>query len=293
MEIKSFQFQGYRGEYLFLPSRTMPEHSESILFIGGAFQDIRASFKIGRDLARNFNVIMVDLPGSGNADSLPHEVPFSFLSESAADLCRLLDIERYHIIGCSYGSPVAYALAQLFPERVARMVLTGVMREIPSHTRSYILHSLELARNHSYDAFNDFVKDMFFNVDYEAQIPKQRDLRNKFHEALKSMSGSMVDKYIQNTLRLLKTRLSGQPVVDSPILVMTGEWDSFTAPADCAAFVALCPKGQYTSVLKYDHFFHVEQHHTTIALVRAFLLKEPWREIPGHGAHSVACEIQA
>ena len=49
----------------------------------------------------------------------------SATSRNPPDECRYL--------GASYGAPVAYRFAQMYPERVGSMALAGVARQLPDH----------------------------------------------------------------------------------------------------------------------------------------------------------------
>ena len=49
-----------------------------------------------------------------------------------------------NLLGISYGTPIAYTFAQLYPHKVNRMILAGVMKEIPADQVEDIQKSITL-----------------------------------------------------------------------------------------------------------------------------------------------------
>lgn len=77
-------------------------------------------------LADRFRVIVPDLPGYGRSDkALDQRDPFGSLADAIRGLLDVLDIERAHLVGNSYGGACALRLALDAPQRVDRMVLMG------------------------------------------------------------------------------------------------------------------------------------------------------------------------
>ena len=80
------------------------------------------------ELGNDFRCIAWDMPGYGESDPL---TPLTFPG-IAAEACRLLDlleIERAHIVGLSFGGQQALYLALDHPDRVARLVLADTSSE--------------------------------------------------------------------------------------------------------------------------------------------------------------------
>ena len=192
-----------------------------LLFIGGAFQGIRASYKICRALSKSFNVICVEVPGSGGADVLPESYDFGYIAELLYDLALRLNLKNLNIIGCSYGSPVVYRFAQKFPNLVSKIVLTGVMREIPDSVRFEVERSVSLLESGRQEEFDALLSNLFFNSKKCHEIDKQKYLKEKFSIALSQMSIETKIKYCQNTRRLLSSTLNSVPQINIPVLVVT------------------------------------------------------------------------
>ena len=73
-------------------------------------------------LARDHDVVAVDLPGFGGSD-IPDELSSSVLPTTVLGLMDRLGISRATLVGNSLGGAVAAVLAARHPERVRRLVL--------------------------------------------------------------------------------------------------------------------------------------------------------------------------
>ncbi|MFT5084355.1 MAG: pimeloyl-ACP methyl ester carboxylesterase [Lentisphaeria bacterium] len=285
--IKESRFEGFLYKYAEFRKEKRSSNGD-LIFIGGAFQDIKASYKICRELSNYFNVYSLDLPGSGAADILPCTYDFSYLANVVNHFAELVNVNKFHIVGCSYGSPVAYRIAQLFPQKIGRIVFTGAMKSIPPENVDVLKKTIELAESGRIYEFDNLLTRMFFNYEKSNVIPKQHYIMKKFSNILKEMNLSMKLKYAENTKRLLKESLNLTPRIFSSTLIVTGEYDNFTTPAYCKKFSSMCENSITTFIKNSDHFFHAEQHKITIKLISQFLIGGDIRHIEGHSKYSSA-----
>lgn len=82
-------------------------------------------------LAEHYRIIRCDLRGFGRTDVPP--APFAY-HDDVAGLLDFLDVERAHLLGCSFGSQVALDVALAHPQRVRSLILAApsVGGEAPS-----------------------------------------------------------------------------------------------------------------------------------------------------------------
>ena len=77
-------------------------------------------------LAKNFRVIVPDLPGYGRSTKgVDQPDPFGYLANGIRGLMNQLGIDTAHLVGNSYGGACALRLALDTPDRVEKMVLMG------------------------------------------------------------------------------------------------------------------------------------------------------------------------
>lgn len=83
--------------------------------------------RIAGELAKDYQVILVDLRGHGKSDK-PHDAEAYSLEHRLSDINAVLDdlnLERVHLLGYSMGGWLAFGMAAQYPERVASLITGG------------------------------------------------------------------------------------------------------------------------------------------------------------------------
>jgi len=157
-------------------------HGKPVVFLhggpgGGTEPKHRRYFDPG-----HYRIILFDQRGCGR--SRPH----ACLEENTTwdlvdDIERIrehLDIKRWLVFGGSWGSTLALAYAQCYPERVSQMVLRGIFTFAPDEMAWFYSHG---AKTLFPDSWDDFV----------APIPEHErgDLLNAYHRRLTSMDAPL------------------------------------------------------------------------------------------------------
>ena len=73
-------------------------------------------------LAQQRRVILLEMPGFGDQPNEVHTTPAE-LAEAAAQAFAALGVERYHLLGTSFGGGIALHLTLAHPDRVISLVL--------------------------------------------------------------------------------------------------------------------------------------------------------------------------
>ncbi|MEZ0091386.1 alpha/beta fold hydrolase [Streptacidiphilus sp. EB129] len=251
------EYRGYKSE-----SRTLRHHdpeAETVVLIGGAFQRKTAWGRLEVALAETFHVVTVDLPGWGDADTLPASYGVDFLTESLHALLGAAGHRRLDVFGGSYGAAIAYRYAQTHPEAVRRLVVVGPVSRIPERVREAMRQSLDLLDNGRMDEFADLGTHMLLSAEPGARVARRSAVHRILHRLFRDIGDSDREKYRNNTLRLLEQGLpSPTPRVAAPVLVATGEHDAFTPPELCREFALGCPGALFTVLRDADHAIHLE-----------------------------------
>lgn len=77
-------------------------------------------------MADEFTVVVMDLPGCGNSDTLGGSPEIADHADAVAANLAALDVDRCHLYGLHTGAQVALEVAVRHPERVANLVLDGL-----------------------------------------------------------------------------------------------------------------------------------------------------------------------
>lgn len=276
-------FQGYRFPYRLQGN----EHSAEppLLFLGGAFQELDSWKGFVRCFQDERRVLTTDLPGSGAADALPARLGLDFLARAVEHLLDTLGIESIYLVATSYGSPVGLHLAQSRPERVARLALAGIMRQISGASRPAVEQSLLDLEASRHDAFCDAAIEALTCRDVRHHVERRISVERMLRRCLLGMSAAARRKYALNTRRLLDHEpLDPTRPVSCPTLVFTGEHDGFTRPESCREVASRIPGSYFTTIRDADHLFHLERFDVTVDLLRRFGRDRDLERVPGCSA---------
>jgi len=220
--------------------------------------------------------VTVDLPGWGTADLLPETYGADFLSAALDRLLGDLDLSGVNVMAGSYGTGIAYRLAQTNPHRVARMALIGTMTEIPAQAAAAFRHTLDLLAAGRMEEFIPTTVDLCLSRDPSADVVSRAAIRRILLRRVQTASEEEIAKYAANTRRLLSHRfLDRADPPRQPTLVATGEHDTFTTPEMCRALAATCVDSWLAIVRRSDHLVHLERAPELVDLVTRFYAGQP------------------
>ncbi|WP_158299596.1 alpha/beta fold hydrolase [Paenibacillus antri] len=255
---------------------------EPILFLSGAFQNMDAWDKFVRYFKDKCAMVLIDLPGVGKSDLLPEEYGLDYLVRGVVQLLDHLRIDRVKILSASYGTPIAYEFAKKRTNRVSRLILAGIMKEIPPDSRDNVIRTVEHLQHGRTEMFADEVINGLMNTDPSIEINRRKLVIKLFRSQLLQLTPDLVEKYIANTRRLLNhppLRIDNSP--DVPALIFTGEHDPFTKPEYCREIADSFRNSAFTTIRQADHIFHLEQFDTVIQLCDRFFFKNALDGLPG------------
>ncbi|MCE7079019.1 alpha/beta fold hydrolase [Streptomyces sp. ST2-7A] len=277
--VRTHRWEGYRCESRLV--RSPSPRVAPVLLVGGALQRKEDWGRLERELLRHADVLSVDLPGWGAGDPLPERFGVDFLTEALRHMLVELDPGPVNVLGGSYGTAPAYRLAELDPARVARLVLVGTMPAIPEHARGLIERTLELFAAGRMTEFARAGVELLMSSTPGADVAAGAAVRRILLHRFAGISPEEGLKYTENTRRLLAGAMLGAGGGPSqPVLVTTGEHDTFTTPALCREVAAGCPDSWFVEVARGDHMLHLERAPELVELAARFFAGEPFAELP-------------
>lgn len=261
--------QGYRYPYRFHSGRR--SDYAPVLLIGGAFQSMDALQRFAGWFQERADVILVDPPGTGRADPLPSRYGADFLADSIKQVLDELGIESVNAIGVSFGTAIAYRLAQRRPERVENLVLLGTMSHVDTHIERALETCVEALDRSDLEAFSECVVRTLLSP-AETQVINRRKVERILRFTATHMTDTAVEHFRTNARRLLIHRSLG---TDRPpsvrTLVFTGEHDSITTPECCRRVAAAIEDACFALIESGDHLVALERPNVCTGLADAFL----------------------
>lgn len=94
-----------------------------LVLLHGYLENLKMWESIGNQLSQEYQVISIDLPGHGRSKSYGETHTMEFMAEKVEEVLTELQIEKTAMAGHSMGGYVTLAFAELYPDRLQRMIL--------------------------------------------------------------------------------------------------------------------------------------------------------------------------
>jgi 3-oxoadipate enol-lactonase len=212
-------------------------------------------------------VITPDLRGHGRSQVVPG--PFT-MEQHADDLAALLDhlrVRRAVVVGLSMGGYVAFAFWRRHPERVRSLILADTRAEPDSAAaRAGRDAAIAKVQQTGATAYADEMLPRLLAPDSLAD--------GKIAGAARKMITEQPIAGIVGALGGLRDRADSQatlPTITVPTLVIAGDADVITPPADAQALAAAIPGARLAVIPRAGHLSPLENPRAFNAAVRAFL----------------------
>jgi pimeloyl-ACP methyl ester carboxylesterase len=114
-----------------------PSEAPPVLVLHGWGASIDAVGSIVDGLADRLEVVALDLPGFGESAEPPQPWDVGAYARFVIGACDELGLERFSLVGHSFGARIGIVLAATEPNRIARMLLTGAAGLKPRRKLSY------------------------------------------------------------------------------------------------------------------------------------------------------------
>jgi 4,5:9,10-diseco-3-hydroxy-5,9,17-trioxoandrosta-1(10),2-diene-4-oate hydrolase len=228
-------------------------------------------------LAQHFRVIVPDMPGYGrSAKGVDGSDPFGYLADHIRGMLDVLDIDRAHLVGNSYGGSCALRLALDTPHRVDKLVLmgpggVGTTRGLPTAGLKSLLcyyggdgPSLDKLRTfiRTYLVYDgDTVPESLIQTRYESSI----DPEVVANPPLQRPSG------LRTLWRMDFTRDARLAKLATPTLVIWGRDDKVNKPSGAAMLGQRMPNADVLLTANTGHWVQWERADFFNAVTTAFL----------------------
>ena len=231
-------------------------------------------------LARQFRVIVPDMPGYGRSDKgIDQSDPFGYLADMIRGLLDELGIDSAHLLGNSYGGAAALRLALDTPHRVDKLVLMGpggigTTRGAPTAGLKNLL-AYYAGEGPSREKLENFIRtylvydgasvpDELIALRYTASI----DPEVVAHPPLRRPSGPSA---LRTMWRMDLTRDKRLRQLATPTLVLWGRDDKVNRPAGGPMLINSMPNAQLVMTSHTGHWMQWERAELFNQLVTEFL----------------------
>ncbi len=269
----------YKVEY---QAFSLPEnsHKTPVVFLGGAFQSF-SSFRSEVELVYTTHpVILADFPSQGSNDQLAPELDLEDYGNLIADFLDINAIDKVIVLGISYGSAMATLFAASHPERIDRLLLSGITCFRRESLITLLEDSLQMMAQGNMQAFATTAVCNLINHNRLQETEVSPTYRKVMYRQIARLNKNEQARYAQNTERLL--RFPGfNKFPKCPTLIATGEFDNFTLPSENAAVARQCAAATFAVIHNADHLAQFERKEAASTLFHNYMCGTPIGDVEG------------
>lgn len=224
-------------------------------------------------LRDRFAVVTPDLRGFGESEVPTHALT---MDAYAADVLGLLDAlghQRFVLAGLSMGGYVAFRILAAAPTRVRALILADT-RADPDTDEARQRRQAAIARVER-EGPEAFVRDFLAPL----VGATTRAQRPQVAEAVRQITGTPPAPSLTMALAAIAGRLDSRPLLPSvaiPALVVVGDEDTLTPPAESEAMAAAIPGARLATIPGAGHLSNLEVPEAFNRIVREFLEGLPY-----------------
>ena len=255
-------------------------HKTPVVFLGGAFQSFTSFRSEVEQVLTTHPVILADFPSQGSNDQLAPELTLQDYAHLIARFCEARQLHKVTMLGISYGSAMATLFAYAYPEKIERLLLSGITCFRRESLITLLEDSLTLLAAGDMKAFATTAVCNLINHSRLNETDVSPTYRRLLYRQIARLNDNERQRYQQNTRRLLDfSGFDGFP--QCPTLIATGEYDNFTLPSENAAVARQCHNATFAIISAADHLAQFERKQAATALFHRFMCGDDVRAIPG------------
>ena len=250
---------------------------EAVCLLNGLAMHTQAWYGFLDQLMPAYDVILYDYLGQGSS-SCPDE-PYSI-----PDFCRHLTgivdhlgIDRFHLMGISYGGFVGLDYGRLYQERLHTLTLSGILL---SHERQFQMYqdlSLRFYRSgpEAFEIYTHYLYEKIFGEDFLRALPAEtlEKMRRNFHDRYKERVHSLIRlTEAQNPFfDGLDDRLPEYRAIRTPTLLVAGAEDRAIPVRMQRKICDVLPETRFELLEGAGHVVYLERKDEFFPMLRAFM----------------------
>lgn len=237
---------------------------EAVCLLNGLAMHTTAWYGFLPRLLPHLDVVLYDYPGQGTSSG--DDVPY-FIPRIASYLARIADelrIERFHLMGISYGGFVGLDFARQYQDRLHTLTLSGILL---SHEVLFDLYqdiSLRFYRGGPaiFELYTHYMYEKIFGESFVQAFRGQLEpMRQKFHERYKDKLHALIrlTEAQDPFFAALDENLPQYRAIRTPTLVMAGAEDRAIPPWVQRKLTGILPNSRFEVVADSGHVVYLEK----------------------------------
>ncbi len=251
---------------------------EAVCLLNGLAMHTRAWYGFLGELLPDYDVILYDYLGQGDSScpDQPHFIP-----DCCHHLTAIVDhlgIDRFHLMGISYGGFVGLDYGRLYQQRLHTLTLSGILL---SHERQFQMYqdlSLRFYRSgpQAFEIYTHYLYEKIFGEAFLRALPADtlEKMRRRFHRRYRDRVHSLIRlTEAQNPFfDGLDDRLPEYRAIRVPTMILAGGDDRAIPARVQRKMTGVLPESRFELLEGSGHVVYLERKDEFFSVLRAFMV---------------------
>ncbi len=250
-----------------------------LIIIHGLYGSSDNWVSIGRQLAKHFEVYLIDQRNHGKSPHSPDH-NYDLLKEDLREFMDLQSIKKAIIIGHSMGGKTAMFFATDYPEKVSHLIVADISPKSYKSTNSQQLlaHNTIISAMYNLDFYGITSREEIDAI-LAKSIPETRVrqflLKNIKRSKDNEYSWSLNIRAIRNELPNIMDGLkeTQNEITGFPVLFIKGEKSDYILEDDKKEILKIFPYADFETIPNAGHWLHAEQPGLFLKTLENFILE--------------------
>ncbi|HDR7437428.1 TPA: alpha/beta hydrolase [Bacillus anthracis] len=284
--IETGKYMNIRGKKLYVETHGNPKKNPVLYLHGGPGESCYDfSFHQAERLKDSLYVIMIDQRGVCRSEEITEDEAFGLkdLIEDCEELKKLLQIEKWSVIGHSFGGYLALLYASIYPSSIEKIIFEGPTFDFALTSRALLQKTGELLKKYgkeevaeesiaysSSNASSEELLDAYIRLSEELEEKRMEIYNNKEDRTDESLYSDQEWEVFSKRSKIHFDRLKLEGAchtsllskikdVQNPMLLLVGKYDVVTCEKQIETFNKDARNGKYIAFEESGHSPHYEE----------------------------------
>ena len=221
-------------------------------------------------LASDFQVITYDLLGHGRSAAARANAPLEDWVDQLDGVAHDLALEKFALVGFSFGGLIAQAYAAQSSRMIDRLVLMSTVYDRSEAERASVLSRLDIVKREGSQATIPTALSRWFSPEFSMAHP---EIMNRYEALLRGNDAASFLSAYECFAMADRELVGALAAFDRPTLVLTGELDTGSTPAMARKLAGMIPGAECSIIAGGRHMMAVEMPEAVNSVLRRFLKK--------------------
>ncbi|MCP3960035.1 MAG: alpha/beta hydrolase [bacterium] len=250
---------------------------EAVCLLNGLAMHTKAWYGFLDQLRPDYDVILYDYLGQGETSCPDEPYLIPDFCHHLTGIVDLLGIDRFHLMGISYGGFVALDYGRLYQERLHTLTLSGILL---SHERQFQMYqdlSLRFYRSgpEAFEIYTHYLYEKIFGEAFLRALPAEtlETMRRRFHERYRDRVHSLIRlTEAQDPFFLrLDDRLDEYRAIRVPTLILAGGDDRAIPVRMQRPIAEVLPEVRFEVLEGSGHVVYLEKKDAFFRILKTFM----------------------